>query len=228
MSKAESQTEHRTVKNWSSEHGIDAWMLPLETRKQDPMQIIADYSEYIDGMAEYQATFTSTDVGRELRATYADKITELFLLRPVGMTQRKNRYVNPQYAHLGHHEPSIKDMDERLAFYDRFKRSPLADGAFFAAHFGLADVSIATWMHKREIDWKGQLKENLERTGRTLHTIAEWDNNAYRQVDLARLFPANTRTVRDWMLKYGSKADDWTPPEYPAGKNWFRRMNGTL
>jgi len=226
MSRAETATDYQSVRDWAADHGIDAWMLPLESRKDDPMRLIERYADYIDSMGEYQATFTTTNVGKQFHSGYGEKMIELFLLRPVSTTNRKNRYVNPEYAHLGHHEPRVGPDDDRRGFYERYKRSPLADGEFFATHFGVSTSYIWDWFARRGIDWTAQRMANRRRTGRTLYTIAEWDNNDHTQIDLARLFPATTNTVKGWIREHGLHADDWQMPARPLKADWYKRLNG--
>jgi len=227
MSRAETATDdYLSVTEWATDHGIDAWMLPLESRKDDPMQLIRRYAEYIESMGDYQATFTTSDAGKQFHSGYGEKMIELFLLRPVGTTNRKNRYVNPQYAHLGHHEPTVGPDDDRRAFYERYKRSPLADGEFFATHFGIGESGAWDWLSQNVSDWSGQQQANRERTARTLYTISEWENNDYSQRGLARLFPANSSTVRRWIRDHGVHADDWRVPDRPLETDWYKRLNG--
>lgn len=227
MSRAETTSgEYESVGEWADDREIDSWMLPLGTRKDDPMRLIERYADYIDGMPKYQATFTTTNVGKQFHSGYGEKMIELFLLRPVSTTNRKNRYVNPQYAHLGHHEPRVGPDDDRRAFYERYKRSPLADGEFFATHFGISTSYMWDWFARRGIDWNEQRMANRRRTGRTLYTIAEWDNNDHTQRDLARMYPANTNTVRTWIREHGLHADDWSVPTRPVDATWYRSFIG--
>jgi len=218
-------TDRRTVDDWAADHQIDAWLLPLSSRKDDPIELVRTFTEYLADAGAYQATFTTTEVGRQFHSGYGEQMRKLFLLREVGSTNRKNRYVNPNYAHLGHHEPAIEDSDERRAFFEFFADSPTADGEFFATHFGVSTSYIWDWMSRRGIDWSARVQRNKERMGRTLYTIAEWDSG-HTQLDLAEAIPANTNTVKGWIREHGLRADDWSPPERPTDEPWFKRFAG--
>ena len=211
---------------WLAQHDIDGWLLPLGTRKDDPIELVRTFTEFFEQTPQYQATFTTTEVGQQFHSGYAEAMVRLFGLREVDSTNRKNRYVNPNYAHIGHHEPAIKDNDARLAFYDRYKCSPFVDGEWFAANFGVSTSYIWDWFSRRGISWSEQRQANRERLGRTLYTIDSWDTNDHGPTDLGEAFPAPSKTVQGWLYYHGRGADDWEPPAYPSDEDWHRKHNG--
>ena len=226
LSNQQADDDRRSIDDWASDHRIESWLLPLRTRKDDPVELVRLYTNAIAEMGKYQATFTTSDVGRQFHSGYAKPMRRMFLLREVSTTSRKNRYVNPNYAHLGHHEPSITDDSERVAFFDFFKDSPFVECDFFATHFGMTEADVRYWISQQGVEWADYKLENKARLARTLYTIWTWDTNDHSQMDLARAMPGETRTIHRWITRWGTNADDWEPPSPPTGEPWWKRHNG--
>jgi len=226
LSGQQADDDRRTIDDWAREHQIDSWLLPLDSRKDNPVELVREFTEYLSDIPKYQATFTTSDVGRQFHAGYAEAMKRLFLLRDVSTTARKNRYVNPNYAHLGHHEPSITDDVDRLAFFEFYSGCPFVECDFFATHFGMTEADVRYWIDQQGVDWADYKLDNKARLARTLYTIWTWQNNDHSQMDLARAMPGETRTIHRWITRWGTNADDWSPPSHPDTEPWFKRANG--
>lgn len=224
-----SETQLRTISDWGGDHRIDTWMLPMDTRKTDPVDMIRRYAEFIDDLRELTATFTTKEIPgfkKPAKPEYEGSLATLFCLRQVEQRgKRRQRYINPNYVHIGHHEEPIVDTDERLAFINRYADSPLASSEWLAANFGIAPSTVRTFMHRNGIDWEERIHATKLRVGRTLKTIAEWDNNDYSRFRLAQIFPRPESTVRYW-IREAEANDDWEPPERPTDESWYKRHVG--
>jgi len=218
---AATETDRRTVYDWAAAHRIDAWLLPLSTRKDNPVELVATYTDFLDSVGEYQATFTTTQVGRQFHSGYANPMRELFLLRKVSTTNRKNRYVNPNYAHLGHHEPTITDRQARLEFWERFNDSPTISPEWLAPQWGIQPHAVSKWLGDHVDNHHETIQENRRRFGRTLWTIYQWTD--YSQAELGDKLPMPRATARNWMCNHGRDAADWSAPSRPAGEPWFEK-----
>jgi len=215
-------SRERTVADWADEHGLYQWMLPLRTRKVNPLELIETISNCIDGLPKTQSTITQNDIGAvHLYSGYHKGIIQLFRLRRHENCSCKARYHNPQYMHYGHGIPAITDTEERMAFWEQYKRSPTLTSEWMAEQWGMQPDSVTTWLYRRGIRFSDVLLQNKHRMGRTLYTISEWGHDLH---NLCRNLPSNTpwRTYKDWAYEYGKRADGWEPPSRPTDEPWYR------
>ena len=224
LSYQQADDDRRTIDDWASDHRIDSWLLPLRTRKDNPVELVALYTNAIDSMGKYQATFTTSEIGRQFHSGYAAPMKELLLLRSVSTTNRKNRFVNPNYTHLGHVEPQLTTTDERLAFLDDFEDSPTITPQWIAPQWGIKPNSVVTWLEDNRPDFMAGVRENRRRLGRTLWTVYEWTDRS--QAEIGAAMPTPDGTAIDWMCRHGRDADDWSPPDRPTDEPWWKRHNG--
>lgn len=211
-----------TIYDWAATHGIDPWILPLETRRENPLELIKTLKDGIDSLPKTQSTFRTGEFGIDgLHSGYKQPLEQLFGLRECSTTNRLRRYLNPQYMHYGHSDAKIKDADKRREFYEYFKKSPNITAKWFATHFGHTTQSFHDWLDVRGLTWSSQKKANRVLFGRSLYTITEWDTQ-YSQRGLSRLMPIPTHTVMTWINRYG-KETEWQPPEHPEDEQWFKK-----
>lgn len=221
-----SNEDRKSVNDWAQQHDIEAWLLPLKSRKDNPVEIVASYVDYLESVPKTQATFCSKDVGKQFHSGYATPMKSLLLLRQCESVHRQNRYVNPNYCHLGHHEPAIKDAEKRLAFWERFKYSPAVSTPWLATNWGVKYDAVEKFFRRRDMDYVEQMDANKRRFGRTLYTIWTWTDYSYRE--LGERMPMETKTVMNQMLKYGKNADDWEPPKRPQDEKWYNRDRAVI
>ena len=209
----------RTVGDWARENRVESWMLPLQTRKLNPLDLIKRTSEKLEELPKTQSTFYTRQLDiSKLPAKYRNGIMQLFLLRPCDNIQCKSRYLNPDYMHYGHSIDKIKDVDRRMQFFEMFRDSPRINTEWFATHWGVSRSAVSKFLQHRDITIQRVRQENRERLGRTLRTIQTW---GYSIMDLARLMPMETRTARGLALNYGRNNEEWEPPERPTDEPWY-------
>ena len=225
---AETETEakppnRQTIADWAEKNGLDGWLLPLKTRNINPIELTQTFATSIRNMPKTQSTFKPRNIGVEqLTQQYKGGIERFFGLRECDLCDRNTRYLNPQYMHYGHTESKIKKTPERLEFYERYKHSPTIGSEWFATHFGVAKKGLWSWFGRQGIDWPAQQKRNKARLGRTIWTIAQWDDIEYGLYDLSRIIPTTTETVRNWSHRHGKNCESWSAPKHPADKAWYK------
>lgn len=215
--------DHDSVGDWVDYHGLESWILPLDSRKTNPLELIAEINQTLDELPKTQCTVTNKQLGwTDGEAVYKDGLKRLFLLRECNDIPSSVRFLNPEYMHYGHTLNPITDEAERLAFYERFKDSPTVTGAWFANHFGhSSEDSFTKWACRRDLGFGEQINQNKRRFGRTLYTILQWTDYTYR--DLFEIIPQTPGKTESQILSYGKHADDWTPPEIPTDEPWYSR-----
>jgi len=210
----------RTVADWAEEHRVYQWLMPLKTRKTNPLKLIERLSKGLDALPKTQATFTHAEIPgtTQFRSGYYWGVKQLFLLRKHECTSRKNRFHNPQYMHYGHGIDKINDPQERLEFYHNFKESPTITGEWIGTHWGIKRDGVSWWLRQRGINLGEQIRANQRKMGRTLWTIAQWD---YDLMPICERVPVTTKTAKDWAYRHGKNAADWEPPERPTDEPWY-------
>ena len=223
--KTASETDSRTVYDWCAENRIDAYLLPLETRKTNPLETVSKITAFLEDMNDLQATFRVTEIPEAtIHSGYSRNLKALFRLRRVSSSHCNKRFVNPNYTHLGHHEQPITSNAERLEFWREFQFSPTLSFDWVGANWGIEPKSVNTWLRTNVADHSAQLEANRRRMGRTLWTIYSWGD--YSQRELVSCLPIANSTARTWMYRYGKNADDWEPPGYPSHEPWHKKAEG--
>ena len=85
MSTEQSQaklSKERTVGDWIDEHNLESWILPLENRQVNPLDVLEQVKTRLDNLPKTQSTLTLRNLGyTQLAEQYKYGVMELFLLR---------------------------------------------------------------------------------------------------------------------------------------------------
>jgi len=221
---SQTDTRFESVYDWAAHHDLYPWLLPLESRTQDPVDIATTVAAHLADLPDTQATFTFRDVDTPIHTEYYDSIVAFFGLREVARTSQR-RYINPEYCHLGHHEPAITDREARRQFYERYRGSPLVDAAWFRTNFDLSERGFEAWLQRNDYHWGEQKRRNQARYGRTVWTLSQWlDRGLY---SLAGALPGSERSITRWVDRH-ARQSDYEAPGRPERHRWFRKLNGEL
>lgn len=211
------ESHNRTVGDWVDEHGLESWILPLRTRKEDPLEITRQVKTRLDSLPKTQSTLTFQNLGfDQLADQYKSGIMRLFLLRECEHI-KKTRFLNPDYMHYGHTLDPVTDIDERMDMFETFRDSPWISREWLSAQWGTNKSAVSNFLRRRDVYLKDIRKENRARYGRTLATLQAW---GYSIMDLARLLPGNTRTIRYWK-NYHAENEGYEPPSRPTDEPWY-------
>ena len=211
-------SRERTVGDWIDEHNLESWILPLENRQVNPLDVIEQVKTRLDNLPKTQSTLTFRNLGyKQLAKQYKYGIMQLFLLRECEHIAH-TRFLNPDYMHYGHTLNAVTDADKRLALVEQYRDSPLVTAKWMSHHFGTQEKSAANWLNENGINLRPIRTENQARYGRTLWTLYQW---GYGLMDLCELMPVNTNTAKSWAIRYGSQADEWEPPSRPTDEPWY-------
>ena len=209
----------RTIGDWVDEHRLESWILPLRTRKVNPLEIIEQVKTRLGEMPKTQSTLTFQNLGYDqLAEEYKRGIMQLFLLRQCEHIS-KPRFLNPNYMHYGHTLDPVTDADERMRLFQQFKQSPYLSLEWLSTHFGISNPGVSNFLRRRGYKVREIRRENRARFGRTLATLQKW---GYIIMDLARLLPGNPHMVREWKQHFALD-EGYEPPSRPTEEPWYGR-----
>jgi len=213
------------VEPWADYHDVYHWLLPLESRASNPVDLLQSLARGIRSLPKTQETFCRKDLG----ISHPNPIITTPILQLWRCTiqsddsTRSVRYRNPEYMHYKARTQPLTDMTERREFYTQWKDTPTVDGQWFAHHFGTQHVSALNWIgddDKQWPAWKQQNEQNIRRLGRTIRTITTWTDRT--QKEIVDAMPLNSRTLRDYANRFAHpNHTDWRPPERPCQFQWF-------
>ena len=207
----------RTVGDWIDEHGLESWILPLKTRKVNPLEIIQQVKTRLDEMPKTQSTLTFRNLGFDhLAEQYKFGIMRLFLLRECEHIEN-TRFLNPNYMHYGHTLDPVTDADERMAMFEQFQDSPFISSSWFGTHWGLTPKATRNFLLRRNIKIREVERENKARFGRTLQTLHKW---GYEVQSIAETMPAKTETIAKWTSCF-QENECYQPPSRPTDEPWY-------
>jgi len=207
----------RTIGDWIDEHGLESWILPLQTRTVNPLEIIEQVKTRLNEMPKTQSTLTFRNLGfDQLAMEYKHGIMRLFLLRECEHIAH-TRFLNPNYMHYGHTLDPVTDADERMAMFETFRDSPFISCTWLGTQWGVGEDAVSKFLMNRGYSVGTIRRENRERFGRTLKTLQHW---GYSNKGLARLLPGKTQTVRKWKYRF---AVNYEPPSRPTDEPWYGR-----
>jgi len=212
------------VEPWADYHDVYHWMLPLESRLSNPINLLQTLADGIRSLPETQETFCRKDLDiSHPNPTITTPILQLWRCTiQSDDSNRPVRYRNPQYMHYEARTQPLMDMAERREFYAQWKDTPTVKGEWFAHHFGTQHVSAINWIHDRG-EWPGrsvQNDQNAKRLARTIRTITTWTDRTQKEIIDA--IPMPYGTVKSYVSRFAHPTNtEWRPPERPCQFQWF-------
>ena len=212
-----------TLEEWGNYFDVMWWTFPFEFCQSNSLEIIKSTKEYIENTNDYQATVMLNDIdtNAHIVAKYRNGLMELFLLRKVkGL--RKNKLMNPNYAHVGHHEENITDTDERLEFFNSFCLSPMFSMKWVAKNWGVTRTAAYSFLNYHGVSLTDVRERRRRIWGRTFYLISRWYNYSYEEV--IECFPIDEKKALNCIYEHGENADDdW--PKKPPHPKWVKRQS---
>jgi len=218
------------VEPWANHHDVYHWLLPFESRKTNPVDILQTLACGIRSLPKTQETFCCKhlDISRP-NSTITNPLLKLWRCTiHSDDSLRSVRYRNPQYMHYEARTQPLTDIAERREWYESWRHVPTVKGKWFAHHFGTKEVSALNWISgddKPWPTWKQQREHNMRRLGRTIRTIVTWTDRT--QKEICDAMPLNSRTLQDYANRFAHpNHTEWRPPKPPCQFQWFDQYRG--
>lgn len=210
------------VDRWADYHSVYAWMVPLEGRQTDPLDILEQVATGLPTLRDTQEIFKRKTMGlNENLYQITNPALRLWgCTRYNNESTRSQQYRNPNYLHYETRTQPLTDMDERREFYELWKDTPTVKGEWFAHHFGVSQKAALNWITDQDewMDRREQMIWNLKRFGRTIKTISVWTGKTIKEI--SALLPTPYNTTKSYVTRYAN-VEDWNPPEKPCQYPWF-------
>jgi len=215
-----SRGKYVLVEDWADYHGIYQWLVPLEYRQWNVIEVLRQLSETMADLPATTHTITRNQLGfKYLPQQLLRHIFPLFGLIKFRHTTQP-RYINPEYLHWSETLQPIREMDKRKEFYESHRHIPTLSRQFYADVFGVSKCRFGNIVRgwSDVPDRTEQRRKNQERIGRSLWTTYAW--GVATQAKLCEIIPADNHQVQAWIRRHGRESD-WKPPQRPCDKGWF-------
>lgn len=211
------------VDPWANYHDIYHWLLPLESRRSNPVDLLQTVKDGIASLAKTQETFCRRDMGiSHPNVTITTPILQLWRCTiQSDDSTRSVRYRNPEYMHYEARTQPLTDIAERREFYEQWKDTPTIKGEWFAHHFGMNRSSATDWIRRHGFTGRReQNKTNMRRLARTIRTITTWTDRT--QKEIVEAIPLPYGTLKRCVARYAHPNNtEWRPPARPCQFKWF-------
>lgn len=209
-----------TISQWEDEHDVFAWLLPLRHREFNALEIALTVADKIASYEKTVKTFTRQTMGiGKVAYDIALPILRVHNVTPVGASEKRARYLNPNYLHYTHTIGQIGRKESKLEFYNKYAPLGTASRSWLASHLGLSPSELTAFI-EREAGHSPQhdITGGKRRLARTVVTVKKWTNRAFSQ--LAHAIGVPRSTLYGWRKKWVIDSE-WIPPERPVGEPWF-------
>lgn len=191
--------------SWSAKHGLIHQLLPMEHRRDDPIQVLKELHSQFDTWPVTRETWTVNDLELDAIAVRGSKQSGLHLpyfagCYPISDTRRYLRWTNPAYTHT--HNIDIDHPQDRREHIKLCGEVGIFSLATLGEWHNVSKQSVHQWMENERYTWSDLREIGKRRFARTLETIVAWTD--YGVTELCRLFPQSRSTIQYWRDQYAS------------------------
>lgn len=197
--------EYLTLDEWGERYRLNTDPLPLRSRELNPVKVVAEVREFMEGLSETKAMVPWKSISRAIdhdtngSESVFRTLEAAGIWRVPGTSQMSGgaRFVPPQYRHRHSVYADRVEEEDHEAVMKRFARYGTHTAVDLAPRFGAKNSrDVRRIASQNGLDWKQLRSEGLHRLHRTVYTLDVWG------VDrglIAEAFGRDRSTIDSWV-----------------------------